>query len=69
MTDQYPTTEEGWDALRAYFDEVGQHSLEELVKEGQVPAEVAGPRIAHFNEMLIEKMRKRADELRSEQAG
>lgn len=67
--DQYPTTEEGWDQLRAYFDEIGQHSLEELIKKGTVPADVAGQRIAHFNDMLIEQLRKRADELRTEQAG
>jgi hypothetical protein len=66
--DQYPTDEEGWDRLRAYFDEVGQRSLEEVVARG-TPAEVAGKRIAEFNDMLIDKLRKRADDLRSRQAG
>lgn len=67
--DDYPTTEEGWDQLRAYFDAVGQRSLDDLIKEGRVPVEIAGQRIAHFNDGLIEQLRKKADELRSGQAG
>lgn len=61
--DLYPTTEEGWDHLRAHFDEVGQRSLEELA--GEMPAEIAGPRIARLNDMLIAQLRERVRKLGS----
>lgn len=59
--DDLPTTDEGWDELRAYFDRVGQNSLEKV--EG-VSSEVAGQRIAHFNDMLVERLKKEAERRR-----
>lgn len=61
MTGRWPANESEWGELRAYFDEVGQSSLEEVVAKG-VPPEVAGRRIAEFNDTLIERLKKKAAE-------
>jgi DNA-binding ferritin-like protein (Dps family) len=46
-----------WDALRALFDETGLQSVEAVVANG-VPPEVAGARVARFNDMLIERLKE-----------
>ena len=50
--------EEDWDALRAHFDTLGMESVEKAVAGG-VPQDVAGRRVAEFNDMLIEKLKKK----------
>ena len=47
-----------WDELRALFDETGMQAVENVVAKG-VPREVAGERVARFNDMLIEKLKKK----------
>ena len=58
---KWPETEAEWDAVRAELDSVGQRALADVIAAGVAP-EVAGARIAHFNDMLIEGFKKKAAE-------
>jgi hypothetical protein len=49
-----------WDALRAHIDAVGIEAVEAAVAEG-VPPEVAGARVAYFNDLLITKLQAGTD--------
>jgi len=51
-------SDEDWAGLRAYFDEIGMKAVEDVVAEG-VDAETVGQRVAHFNDMLIERLKER----------
>ena len=57
------TDDNNWDALRAYVDVIGMQAVEEAVASGKVSREVAGQRVAHFNDMFIEKLKKRVSEV------
>lgn len=48
-----------WDALRALLDNTGLQAVEEAVASGKVTREVAGQRIAQFNDMVIERLREK----------
>jgi len=37
----------------------GMKAVEDVVAEGVVDAETAGQRVAHFNDMLIERLKER----------
>jgi hypothetical protein len=65
VDDGWPETEEEWDALRAYFDDIGhKQALDAVVAKGVSP-EIAGQRIAHFNDILIERLKQEANERRT----
>lgn len=51
-------TDDDWEALRTHFDNLGMTALEKVVKEG-TPPEVAGARIAEFNDMLIARLKEK----------
>ena len=51
-------SDEDWAGLRAYFDEIGMKAVEDVVAEG-VDAETVGQQVAHFNDMLIERLKER----------
>jgi DNA-binding ferritin-like protein (Dps family) len=55
MTEHAQPTD--WDELRAYFDTVGMQAVENAVAKG-TPADVAGQRVAHFNDILIEQLQQ-----------
>lgn len=46
-----------WDELRAYFDEVGLIAVQRTIAKGVAP-EVAGARVAEFNDLLIERLKQ-----------
>lgn len=46
-----------WDALRAQFDSTGMQAIEQLVADGKVSREVAGQRVAKFNDMVIDNLK------------
>ena len=48
------TDDADWNTLRAYFDEIGMKALEGV--EG-VSKELAGKRVAQFNDYLIAKLK------------
>lgn len=57
MTEPVPDRldDEAWSALRAHFDEIGMKAVEQV--QGVSP-ELAGQRVAKFNDMLIAKLKE-----------
>jgi hypothetical protein len=51
-------SDEDWDVVRALLDETGLSAIEGAIKNG-VSKELAGQRIAYFNDMLIERLKER----------
>lgn len=47
-----------WDQIRAQLDETGLTAVEHVVAEG-IPAELAGARVAKFNDLLIERLKEK----------
>jgi hypothetical protein len=50
--------ESDWDDLRAVLDARGLEAVEHAMASG-VPSEIAGRRIAEFNDILIEKLKEK----------